>query len=300
MSRVEEALRRAGTLPAPVERLDLAGGRLQHYAGEARVALFSTTAVPAAADIFPTPPRPLPTGPITTLRPLESALASKTVVGNAPAMLVEQFRRLAVAVHELHTEQGLRLLLITSALPGEGKTLTAINLALTLSESCERRVLLVDADVRRPFIHRVFNLPNDHGLTFALTAGEQDFASVQVSENLSVVPAGDCTQPMALASDRLGPLLDRAASNFDVVLIDAAPVGVMPDAKLLARLTKAVLFVIEAHTTPQALVSRAIADVGQELVIGTVLNGVEEHDIPAAGYYNDYTRLPMTDQADAP
>ena len=299
MSRIEEGLRRAGTLPAPVERLDLAGGRLQHYVGERRVAPFSAPAVPTAVEIAPSSPRPTPTERITTLRPLDSALAAKTVVGNAPPMLVEQFRRLAVAVHELHADQNLRLLLVTSALPSEGKTLTAINLGLTLSESCARRVLLVDADVRRPFIHRVFNLPNDHGLGFALAAGEQDFAPVQVSENLSVVPAGDCTQPMALASDRLSPLLDRAARNFDIVLIDAAPVGLMPDAKLLARITRAVLFVIEAHTTPQALVIRAIADVGQEFVIGTVLNGVEEHDIPAAGYYNQYTRLTMTAETDA-
>jgi len=245
-------------------------------------------------------PAPPPKARITTLRPLDLALASRTVVGNAPPMLVEQFRRLAVAVHELHVEQDLRLLLITSALPSEGKTLTAINLALTLSESCERRVLLVDADIRRPFIHRAFNLPNDHGLGFALAAGEQDLAPVQVSEYLSVVPAGDCTQPMALASDRLGPLLDRAARKFDIVLIDAAPVGLMPDARLLARLTRAVLFVIEAHTTPQSLVSRAIADIGQEFLIGTVLNRVEEHDIPTAGYYNQYTRVAMPDQADAP
>ena len=111
---------------------------------------------------------------------------------------------------------------------------------------------------------------------------------LQVSEHLTVLPAGKLDQPMALTSDRMRVLLEQSAATFDWVLIDAAPVGFMPDAQLLARLTRAVLFVIAAHATPHTLVSRAIAELGPECVVGTVLNCVEEHNIPAAGYYQDY------------
>ena len=77
----------------------------------------------------------------------------------APPIAVEQYRRLAGAVHDLQIEQGLKTLMVTSAVPNEGKTLTSANLALTLSESCKHRVLLIDADLRRPFIHRYFGSP---------------------------------------------------------------------------------------------------------------------------------------------
>ena len=111
---------------------------------------------------------------------------------------------------------------------------------------------------------------------------------MQVSELLSVLPAGQLDQPMALTSDRMRALLEESAATFDWVLLDAAPVGSMPDAQLLARLTRAVLFVIAAHSTPHALVTRAIGELGPECVIGTVLNCVEDHNIPAAGYYHEY------------
>ncbi|MCA1563318.1 MAG: hypothetical protein LC804_24720 [Acidobacteria bacterium] len=111
---------------------------------------------------------------------------------------------------------------------------------------------------------------------------------MQVSEHLTVLPAGNVDQPMALTSDRMRVLLEQFAAAFDWVLIDTAPVGFMPDAQLLARLTRAVLFVIAADSTPHPLVSRAIAEVGPECVVGTVLNYVEKHNIPAASYYQDY------------
>ena len=91
-----------------------------------------------------------------------------------------------------------------------------------------------------------------------------------------------------LTSARMQALLEEAAASFDWVLLDAPPVGLMPDASLLARLTNAVVFVIAAGSTPYALVERAIADLGRECVIGTVLNRVDEDTILATGYYGSY------------
>jgi len=225
-------------------------------------------------------------------RPSSSASTSfehKLVVSpKAPPIAVEQYRRLAAAVHDLQVEQGLKTLMVTSAVPNEGKTLTTANLALTLSESCEHRVLLIDADLRRPFVHELFGVPNTKGLSDVLRSESGELPLVQVSELLSVLPAGQIDQPMALTSERMRTLLEQTAATFDWVLLDAAPVGFMPDAQLLARLTRAVLFVIAAHSTPHSLVTRAIGELGPECVIGTVLNGVEKHNIPAAGYFQEY------------
>src|SRR5512144_1307828 len=94
----------------------------------------------------------------------DGAYNGKLVVSrDVPALAIEQYRRLAAALHEAQAAHGLKSLIVTSALPLDGKTLTAINLALTLSESYGRRVLLIDADLRRPSLHKAFGLVNHVG-----------------------------------------------------------------------------------------------------------------------------------------
>jgi protein-tyrosine kinase len=234
------------------------------------------------------------TGERRQLGPLPLAVERKLVVSDdAMPMAVEQYRRVVGALHELQMEQGLKTLMVTSAVPGEGKTLTIANLALTLSESCARRVLLIDADLRRPQLHEIFRLPNACGLSDLLQSDRSDTPLLEVSEHLSVLPAGQSDQPMAaLTSDRMRLLLDKFSNVFDWVLLDAAPVGFMPDAQLLARFTRAVLFVIGARSTPHPLIARAIAQLDAERIVGVVLNGVERHNIPAAGYYDEYHSRP--------
>jgi len=291
MSRIEEAWRRAsGTVPhsresaAFAELEESCEDILDLYPNEA-----AETPIPPEPNRVPRPTVVAPRTGNRQLRPPAAAFERKLVVsGKASPLAVEQYRRLAGAVHDLQVDQGLNTLMVTSALPGEGKTLTIANLALTLSEACSRRVLLIDADLRRPFVHQLFGLSNANGLSDVLRRERGAMPFVQLSEHLTVLPAGKLDQPMALTSDRMRVLIEQSAAAFDWVLIDAAPVGFMPDAQVLARLTRAVLFVIAAHSTPHALVSRAIAELGQDCVVGTVLNGVDEHTIPAAAYYQDY------------
>jgi capsular exopolysaccharide synthesis family protein len=295
MSRVDQAWRRAFAgeirhweIGSPPEHQEQPEQEVLHqYTREAKPSSVSTGGPYLLADWRPVARRPAEP---RQLWPLNGALGRKLVVnGTATPVAVEQYRRLAGTLHELQVEQGLKTLMVTSALPKEGKTLTVVNLALTLSESCRRRVLLIDADLRRPFIHEVFQLPNVRGLNDVLGSERGELPLQPVSEHLSVLPAGHSDQPMAgLTSDRMRMLLEQSAATFDWVLLDAAPVGFMPDAQLLARLTRAVLFVIAAHATPQLLVSRAIAELDPECVVGTLLNYVEKQDIPAAGYYRDY------------
>ena len=103
----------------------------------------------------------------------------------------EQYRKLAAILHHAQVERGMKVIMTSSALPGEGKSLTAVNLALTLSESYQRRVLLIDADLRRPTVQRIFAIPPIAGLNDGLKASEdRPMAITAVCERLFVLPAG--------------------------------------------------------------------------------------------------------------
>jgi capsular exopolysaccharide synthesis family protein len=298
MSRIDEALKRASCGVDDAAPADRAGAvddaASVHYPAEGGV--FQIRSGPAVASVASsvravaaTVPRPAPPPREETVadRP---ELAPKLVVSERTSTLaVEQYRRLAGAIHEIQMERGLKTLMVTSSVPGEGKTLTVSNLGLTLSESYRRRVLLIDADFRRPTLHELFHVSNEEGLGDVLRTSRSEVPYRQVSENLTILPAGQVDQPMeALTSDAMRDLLQHCAEIFDWVLLDAPPVGVMPDARLLASLTRAVLFVVGAGSTPHQVVSRALAEFERDTVVGTVLNRVQEHDMPGTDYYRGY------------
>jgi protein-tyrosine kinase len=215
---------------------------------------------------------------------------ARLVTGGSGSVPLEQYRRLAAVLHDVQLQQGLKTLMLTSALPGEGKTLTTVNLALTLSESYARRVLIIDADLRWPSIHTVFGLPNQQGLSEALQGQQFDLPIRQLTPRFAVLTAGRPGQtPLAgLTSVRMARLIDECAKHFDWVLLDTPPVGLLPDAQLLARLTRAVVLVIAANVTSSESVERAVAELGADCIIGTVLNRVEDRRIPQAQYYQQY------------
>jgi capsular exopolysaccharide synthesis family protein len=181
--------------------------------------------------------------------------------------------------------------MVSSAVPQEGKTLTVVNLAMTLSESYRRRVLLIDADLRRPSIHDVFGISNRYGLGDALRSEVSDLQFSRVSPMLWVLPAGppDANPMGALASDRMERFLDEVGSSFDWILLDAPPVALIADAGLLARLTRAVILVIGAGSTPYSLVEKVVAELGRENIIGTVLNRIDGDATPWSAHYSGYS-----------
>ena len=205
--------------------------------------------------------------------------------------MVEQFRRLAAVLHEAHQTQQLRSLMVTSARPGDGKTLTTLNLALVLAESYRYDVLLVDADLRRPSILSVLDLTHGHGLSEALRApSEQTLSLVSLGQRLSVLPAG---QPIAnsieaLTSPRMHQIMNEAASRFDWVLLDSPPVGSVTDSHLLSRMVGGTLFVVRAGVTPYPEVESAVEALGRENILGVVLNGAES--VSAGRYYGYHTQ----------
>ena len=205
---------------------------------------------------------------------------------------MEQYRKLAAILHHAQVERGLKVIMTSSAMPGEGKSLTSVNLALTLSDSYRKRVLLVDVDLRRPTVQRIFGLPPVGGLTEALTGAEdRPIAITRVSDSLFVLPAGRPeADPMSgLTSDRMKRVLAQAASQFDWVIVDSPPVGLLPDASLLATLVDGVLLVIRSGKAPFPLVKRAVEIVTHQRILGVVMNAIDfKHDRNAGGYYEYY------------
>ena len=209
---------------------------------------------------------------------------SKLVIGEGvePA-LVEQYRHLAAVMHHAQKASGVRSIMVTSALPAEGKTLTATNLALTLSESYQRRVLLIDADLRRPRMREMFALPTTEGLTDSLAQPRDGKLPVhQVTPTLWVLTSGHVVpDPMSLlVSPAMKQLLEDAKDSFDWVVVDTPPVAILSDANLLASMIDTTLLVVSAQSTPYPMVQRAAQAVGTNRILGVVLNRAEKTGLP--------------------
>jgi capsular exopolysaccharide synthesis family protein len=297
MSRVDEALRRASGAVLRRSEESSAGAthRVEDYPAEnasnpTAVASRGTRSpldlvAPVAAVHAVVAPRAVERPGLTRLAP---EVEGKIVIDQetSPAS-IEEYRRLATGLHLQQTQMGLQVMMVSSAAPRDGKTLTSTNLALTLSESYKRRVLLIDADLRRPSIHTLFRIPNVSGLGDALRDSPVNY--VDVSTLLTVLPAGNTIgSPMAaLTSDRMRALVTDARRHFDWIIIDTPPVGLISDASLLAGLTDGVLLVVGAATTPYRAIQRAIEEVGRNRILGVILNRVHEARGSNA-YYDSY------------
>lgn len=255
------------------------------------------------------PPEPEPTedetpreveqrdgGPSRVFERIDAQLAEKVVADEAMSpMWREQYRKLAAVLHDAQAENGLTVVMIASAVPGEGKSLTSVNLALTLSESYQRRVLLIDADLRKPTLHQLFRLNSSAGLSEGLAAGDGAKLVVrQVSARLSVLPAGRPTgDPMAaLSSPRMRKLIAEAKETFDWVILDTPPLVLLPDAHVLSSMVDGVVLVVRANSTPHALVMRAADIVGRDSITGVVLNQAAP-DQPSFGAGAHQYYMPM-------
>ena len=186
------------------------------------------------------------------------------------------------------------LIMVTSSVPGEGKTYTAVNLALSIAQERDHTVLLVDCDVTRQGISRLLGIANRQGLVEVLenddfTVGDA-LLRTDVSE-LSVLCAGKQHEYVTelLASQRMSSLVDEMVSRYDdrVIIFDAPPLLPTPQTQVLATLVGQIVFVIEAGKTPQAVVEEAMELVPDDKAIGLVLNKNEGLS-GRSGYYYGY------------
>ena len=234
MSRLEEALKRAQRDPNLPEAFSAPDpGALSHFPllpdGQAASAPGELAAEPRLPERPALAARPSSASfeapseqPFETVFRSGKSFDGKLVTNDVKVVAVEQYRKLAATLHHKQAEDGTKVVMIASALAGEGKTLTAVNLALTLSESYGRRVLLVDADFRRPTLHEAFHVPNTSGLNEALAAPtERKLTLAEISPRLALLPAGRPNpDPMSgLTSDRMRRIIEDASATFDWVII---------------------------------------------------------------------------------
>jgi len=223
---------------------------------------------------------------------LDSPAADRLVgSANAGPLAVEQFRRLAAALIHARAERYLKSILVTSPAPGDGKSNVAVNLALTLSESYQRSVLLVDADLRRPMLHSVFGVENTPGLTEALSPdNHRSVATVEINDALTLLPAGrpEASPLGGLSSDRLKHLLADAAARFHWIIVASPPVGMLADAHLVSEAIDGALLVVRAGVTLFPDVEAAADTLGHERILGIVLNAVEPEEVRGESYYRHY------------
>lgn len=204
--------------------------------------------------------------------------------------LSEAFRSLRTSVLLSAAEHPPRSLLITSARPGEGKTTVSANLAISLAQ-LGRRVLLVEADLRRPALHKLFGLESTTGIVTFLTgqSGWRDVVHPSGLGGLDVMFCGPVPPNPAelLASNRMRELLEEATRAYDIVLLDSPPMLNVADGRVLAAMVEAVILIVKGGDTPRDLVQQAhacVAGVGSH-VIGVVLNNLDVRSDQGYYYY---------------
>ena len=213
----------------------------------------------------------------------------------------EAYRTLRTNLEFASVDAPVGTLLVTSSLPGEGKTITAANLAVVFAQS-GRRVLLVDADLRRPGVHLVFDLPNSDGLTTLLRSDESDvdaIANTTEQENLRVLTTGSLPPNPAelLGSQRMRRTVERLKAAADLVIFDSPPLQAVADAVILSSFLDATLFVtdVRSHRGPVQQGREALAKASAN-VLGAVLNRVPVHDRSGyTQYYGTYASSEGTD-----
>jgi succinoglycan biosynthesis transport protein ExoP len=210
--------------------------------------------------------------------------------------LAEAYRHLRTSILLSTAGRPPKTLLITSSMPSEGKTTTAVNTAISLAQT-GAKVLIVDADMRRPRIHSIFNLNNDRGLSALLSREASDAevsSAIQPDEEsgLFILTSGPLPPNPAelLGSEQMLKLISAVTPNFTHVVIDSPPIAVFTDGVLIATMVDGVLLVVHSGKSSRKVVARArkmLLDVGAR-IIGVVLNKVEAAGSNSYYYYSGY------------
>jgi len=203
----------------------------------------------------------------------------------------EKFRTLRSRLYQVASVQPLKRILITSSTPAEGKTFVAVNLAQSFIRQENRRVLLIDSDLRASRLHLHVGASDTPGLSDYLRGDADEYQVTQVEQdgNLCLIPGGsEVSNPSELLhSDRMRQLLDRMSQIFDWIILDSPPALAVHDASILADMCDGVLFVVRAGSTDFELATKASSEFREKNLLGVVLNRVDKGD-SYGGYYYGY------------
>lgn len=204
----------------------------------------------------------------------------------------EQFRRMRIRLEGVNETLGgtMKVVLVTSPLMADGKTATAANLAFGLAGESARKVLLVDVDIRKPRLHEFFDGKPKAGLGDVLAGGVPLGDAVTPVEGMKLdllaLPKGADRRVDPLPIDRLRAMLTEARTRYDYIVCDGPPVLPIADTAAAARLSDGVVLVVRAGVTPREAVSRSLALLDRNRLLGLVLNAVPERTLDR--YYYTY------------
>lgn len=237
-------------------------------------------------------------GKTTPVGPLENRLITVKSPHSQPA---EAFKTLRANLLMSHIAPAHQVLMVTSPLPRDGKTTVAANLAMVMAQ-LGRRVLLIDADLRHPKLHRMFDVDASRGLSSILLndAYERIFVPRIHDTTLHLITAGACPENPSelLSSERMQRFIQAARPRFDVIILDTPPVLAVSDALVASEWVDGLILVVRAGSTPKAHAKRMLAQLGDHhgyrahgKLLGVVLNGLKPRDGGAYyGHYGSYYR----------
>ena len=246
---------------------------------------------------------PAGTGTATSFT-LQAAIRSGEVDPHLVALveprspLAEQYRTLRTNLSALSPESPLKVFVVTSAVPNEGKSVTSLNLACTFAEEVDKRVVVIDADMRKPTLHKLLGIDNQRGLADYLGGGTMLEMVLQRSRlpNLWVMPAGRIPPNPSelLGGKRMDDLLARLRRDYNCVVIDTPPVVSTTDAGVLSPKGDGTVLVVRMERTPREVARHAVELLrkARANLVGTVLTGLE-------GDIKDYYYIPYGSQKDA-
>lgn len=300
MSRIHEALKKAAEERAAQLAPGVESGRTE-TAAELRmpVILESEMVLPTSTPRV-TSPRKQETGfsyqelvkrcshQQWRLDPLNSVFLNSKPGEGGP----ERFRTLRSRLYKIASTRKLKSVLITSSVAEEGKTFVASNLAQSIVQQPELRVLLIDADLRSSRLHLLFGAQSCPGLSDYLRGEADEYGIIQkgMSENLFLIPGGNhVSNPSELLfSDRMKQLLNTVTPAFDWIIMDSPPTLPVHDPTVLADMVDGVLFVIGAGSTDAEIAERTAAEFQGKNLLGVVLNRVQKSDSYGEQYQNYY------------
>jgi capsular exopolysaccharide synthesis family protein len=204
----------------------------------------------------------------------------------------DRFRFLRMRLREVRSMAKLKSLVITSPLPGDGKSTVAMNLATALADKGRSSVLLVEADLHHPTVARSLGIEPQPGLADCLQAGLDPISALRRLEPLSwhLMQAGEAkSNPTELIqSDALSGIFSKLSSIFDWILFDTPPVTPLTDALILSRQVDASLLVVRADSTPREMIEESLARLGKNHVLGVIFNAAEGLNHLYSKYYGYY------------
>ena len=212
-----------------------------------------------------------------------------TLFQSKDQLFTEQQKNFSARFEYAVDVRGCKVVAISSAIAGEGKTVSTVNLAANLASTGRKKVLLIDLDLRKSDLAKGLRFPSTPGMVELLegTAGLNEVLRFVIAQGLHVIPSGKrVSNPWGLlAGEMFRNFLQELRNQYDVILLDTAPMLPVSDTLVLRDLVDGVVLVHRLGYTPHNLLRQALEDIGEKKLLGVLLNGVETH---SERYYQRY------------